>query len=331
MFFNSQINADSGINYSFRNSIHHSGEEHEGFEFYTGLEFPFSFSHSQSRLGISDGNYIQIEGRSVSFLHYLHGIHDWSSSLFIAESFSMAPNIKDRWIKAKDILQFETRYLYNFASWAGAYAHGRLTTSIFKGANIHEREKTYDLRDVNDKTKGTLITTEYALSDPFLPLYLQENFGVFATPINHEAIAWELRTALSFRQTFAKGQKVLADDDKKTAIVRDLQSFFQIGPLAGTSISGKFFKENQLFYHAGLDALWPFWNSLTKERSFLDALIIEGNGAIGYKLNDHFDLTYEYSVRRIPDILEQFQQEHAIHLSLSFDWAYKFAQRPEQK
>lgn len=311
------------IDYSYRNNMRHNGERIDGWEFSTGLEFPFSYSNSQSRLGISDGHYFQIEGRSVNFLHYSRGLHDWSTSLFITESFSMTPTIENRWIKAKDLLQFESRYVYNFATWAGAYAHMRLQSSFFKGTDIHDKEKNYDLRNVDDQTIRTLKATEQALTDPFLPLYLQQNLGVFATLAESPSFTWETRAALAFRQTFADKQKVYVDEKDDVIIIRDLQSFFQIGPAAGTSIGGKFFSE-MLSYNAGIDAMWPAWQAPKKDRSFLKAVVLEGGGGIGLKLNNWASLNYEYSVKRIPDILEKFQQEHAIHLTINFDWVYKF-------
>ncbi len=316
------------INYSYRNNIHHNGKKMEGYTFATGLEFPVSYSNSSSRLGISDGHYFQLEGRSVSFLHYSRDVHDWSTSLFLSESFSMSPAIEDRWVKAKDLLQFETRYVYNFATWAGAYAHARLQTSLFKGIDIHDREKNYDLRDVDDQKVETKKANEQALTTPFLPLYLQENFGVFANLVEKEVFTWEARTALSFRQTFADNQKVFVEEVDDNIVVRDLRSFFQIGPLLGTSIGGKFWDEN-ISYNAGLDTMWPFWQSPAKQRSFLDALIWDGGASLGLKLNTWASLNYEYSVKRIPDILQKFQQEHAVHLNISFDWVYEFGQAQE--
>ncbi len=327
VFFILASSAYASIDYSYRSNMHHNGEKMPGYTFATGLEFPLSYSNSQSRLGISDGHYIQIEGRSVSFLHFSKDLHDWSSSLFISESFSMSPTIENRWLKAKDLLQFESRYVYNFATWAGAYAHVRLQSSFFKGIDLHDKEKTYDLRDVDDKNKETKKAAEQALTDPFLPLYLQENLGVFANVLDKEMLNWEVRSALSFRQTFADNQKVLVEDENDLIVVRDLRSFFQIGPLAGTSIGGKFWDSN-IGYSAGLDVMWPAWQKPAKDRSFGDALIFEGGGGIGLKLNTWASLNYDYTVKRIPDILQKFQQEHAVHLNINFDWIYKFGQPP---
>lgn len=325
--FSSVLFADSGLNYNFRNTMHHGGERVDGLEFSTGLEFPFSFSNSQSRLGISDGNYFQIEGRSLSFLHFLKGKHDWSSSLFLSESFSMSPTIENRWIKAKDNVQFETRYLYNFVEWAGAYVHMRLTSSLFSSIDVHDKEKTYEIRDINDNKRDEKKATEYYLSDPFFPFYLQENLGIFAIIVEQTPFTWETRTAFSFRQTFADNQKVFVDDSKDLIIIRDLQSFFQMGPLVGTSVGGNFLDHN-LFYSIGIDAMWPMWQNPAKPRTFWNDIIWEGGGGIGFKLNKWVNINYEYTMKRIPDILEKFQQEHAVHLSLSIDWMYKFGEQP---
>lgn len=315
----------SGIDYSFRSTMRHGGEDASGYEFKTALELPFSYSHSSSRLGISDGHYFQLEGRSKSGLHYAKGVHDWSTTLYIAENFSMSPTIANRWLKGNDLVQFESRYLYKIYPWLGAYAHFRLQTSLFSNIDIHEDEKDYDLRDINDRSIERVKAKEQKLTDPFLPLYLQENIGAFAIITETDPFTLESRAAMSFRQTFAKGQKVYVEEKDDLLIIRDLESFYQIGPQIGTSVSGEFF-DNMLAYNAGIDAMWPFWQSPDKNRSFGKAIIVEGGGSVGLKLNSWATLNYEYSVKRIPDILEKFQQEHLVNLSLNWDWAYKFGQ-----
>ncbi len=319
-------NLPAAVEYSFRSDMRHTGQESPGFQYSGALELPFSYSHSSSRSGTSDGNYLQIEGRFKNSLHYLKSIHDWSTSLFLTESYSMSPALEDRWIKSKDLLQFESRYLYNFATWSGIYAHARLQSSIFKGLDIHENEKTYELRNADNSKREELKASEINISEPFLPLFVQENLGLFATIVHDPRFSLETRAAASFRQNFADGQKVLLEENKDRIIIRDLKSYYQIGPLAGTSIGGKIWEDN-ISYSIGIDAMWPALQSpAAADRSFVDSLNIEGGGNIGYKLNKWFLLSYEYSTKRLPDILEKFQQEHAVHLSLNLDWVYSFAQ-----
>lgn len=50
--------------------------------------------------------------------------------------------------------------------------------------------------------------------------------------------------------------------------------------------------------------MWPAWQSPSKNRSFVDALVLEGGASVGLKLNTWASLNYDYSLKRIPDILK---------------------------
>lgn len=318
--------AESEISFDFRKNIRHSGEWPEGFLLSTGLRIPFSFSHSQSRLGVDNGNYIDLAARLKSSLHYRRGLHDWSTSGFLGESYSMTPTIKNRLIKTQDLLRIESRYLYNVLPWLSAYAHARMETSILKSIDIDSIENDYELRNVDNTLREKIKAKEYHIADPFRPLFFQENLGLAAGIIEKEFFNWEGRTAMSFRQTIANNQRVFVGEVNKVRIVRDLQSFFQIGPMLGTSVGGELF-DKRVEYICGIDAMWPFWQRPKPvNRDFWHSINVEANAGIVLKLTSWSSLSYEYNLVRIPDILEKFQQNHTLTLDIKVDWLYTFGQ-----
>jgi hypothetical protein len=321
-----QVNGQSDINFDFRKNIRHTGDLPEGFLSETGIRIPFSFSHSQSRLGIDNGNYIDIAAKFKTLLHFKDGLQDWSSSLFIGESYSMTPTIENRLVKLQDLLRLETRYLYNFREWLGVYAHGRMETSLLKSTDLDSYEREFELRDSDDVFKTKISAKELPIADAFRPIFFQENLGL-VTGISFDSfLSLEGRGALSFRQTIADNQRVFVEEINDVRIVRDLQSFFQIGPVLGMSIGGMLFDE-KVEYNAGADLMWPFWERpVAKDRSFLREINMEANAGLEIALSTWSYVGYEYTVVHIPNILHKFQQHHILTIDISFDWVYSFGQ-----
>lgn len=312
------------VDFEFRKEMHRNSAREEGFTLDGGVSMPFSYGYSKSRLGIASGNYLDITGRVKLSLHYSQLGHDWSTSFFMGETYSINPSVKNRLVKSEDILDAETRYLYQLNKKMSPFVLARLHTSAFSNVDIHDSEIEYDLRDVDNVSKEILSAKEIKLSDPFFPLFLTENAGLIYTPLHDESFTLEIRAAASFRQTLAANQKVYAGEKQGYSVIRDLRSFYQIGPLAGTSISGALL-ENRLTYHAGIDATWPAWqNKPHVDRTFLDSLVLEANAGLSYDIADYANLSYAYTMLRLPDIVNKFQQHHALNLNLTFAWTHNF-------
>jgi hypothetical protein len=314
------------VQHSFRKGLRKASQEEDGFALKGALSLPVSFSYKESKIGVTDGNYFNVEGRFKTDLDYKKEAHDWTTSLNIAQGFSMTPNLKNKFIKEKDNIELISRYLYNYVTWSGFYADIRGQTSIFPGTEISSTDKKYILHDVNNNEYSKQTTSEFVLTNPFLPFFLEENLGIIFTPVFYEEFILESRVAASFRQSFSDRQKVFVAEVDDNRIVRDLGNFYQIGPSAGLSIDGELFTK-QVSYSAGVDAMWPaFSKPAHNDRSFLDSLVIDGGASVNFTISKWLSLSYEYSVHRIPDILEKFQQEHGIRVNIDFDWIYRFGQ-----
>lgn len=323
LFVATSVFAESELSFDFRKNMRHTGDVPEGYLWETGLRIPFAFSHSQSRMGVDNGNYIDLAAKLKSSLHYRHGVHDWSSSLFVGESYSMTPTIENRFIKSQDIFRIETRYLWNAIAWLSPYAHARFETSLFKSIDIDSIENDYEIHDADGTITERVKAKELHMADPFRPLYFQESIGVTAELLDKGYANGEARAGISARQTVANGQRVYVEEKDDVRRIRNLYSFFQIGPFVGTTFGGSLYKD-QIEYTLGGDTLWPAWQSPKAKETFWKSLIIEANAGVAFKLNTWASLGYEYSAVRIPDIHHKFQQNHALTFNLSFDWAYTF-------
>lgn len=295
----------------------------DGFELATSINLPFSFAHSQSRLGVTSGNYVDIAGKASSALTYQRGFHEADLVLLLAEGFSTAPSNDGFWDKSMDLLRLETRYLHHTLSWLSLFAHARADTSIFKGYVRHDSEKAYEIRDQDDNVRETERLKRLKLTDSFSPIFVQENFGVVAGLFSRDYLNIEAKTALSLRQTFAQGQLVLVKEDKDQVVVRDLRTFYQAGYLLGTAFNWQLW-EDRIGYRAGIDITYPFWQTPTGKKNFVDSLIVEAAAGLSLKLSSWSSLKYEYTAVRMPEILQDFQQYHLVNLNIAFDWLYTF-------
>jgi hypothetical protein len=315
---------ESELTFDFRRNMCHHGVVPEGFLWKNGFRIPFAFSHSQSRLGVDNGNYIDLAAKFKSSLHYRRQLHDWSTALFVGESYSMTPVIENRFIKSQDIFRVETRYLYNILPWLSPYVHARMETSLFKSIDIDSSSMDFEIRNADGLVQEKLSTKELRMADPFRPLFFQENIGVALQLMQKGYFDWEARGGVSARQTIADGQRVFVEEKDEIRIIQNLHSFFQIGPTLGTTLGGTLY-DDKVEYTIGADSMWPMWQRpKPEERDFLKSVVLEANAGIAFSLTSWSSLGYEYSTTRIPDIHPKFQQNHSLTVNISFDWAYEF-------
>lgn len=299
-------------------------QKDDGFELKTSIDVPFSFAHSQSRIGVASGNYVDIASNISSVLSHQKGQHSSALALYWAEGFSTSPSSDGTWDKSIDILRLEGRYLYKTLPWLSLLAHARAETSVFKSMVRHDELKTYQFRAADDSVKNTTAKLkELELAKPFSIILVQENFGALANIFTSESFNAETKTGPSIRQNFASGQKVLVKEDESSVVVRDLRNVYQFGYLVGATIFGKLWEE-KVAYRAGIDVTSPFWQTPKSSKNFGDSLIIEASAGVALKITSFSSLKYDYTAVRLPEILEDFQQNHVVNLNINFDWLYSF-------
>jgi hypothetical protein len=323
LLFSMSTYADDEATFDFRKNIRHIGAQPEGFELATALSLPLSFSHSRSRFGVVNGAYLDFAGEIKAKLHYRNGLHDWSTSLFLGESYSMSP-LDKHLTKTFDLLRLESRYLYNILTYLALYAHARMETSIFKSIDVHESKQTYEMRNADDSFRELITAKKMVIDEIFRPLYFQENIGAALGLIEKPFFRWEIKSALSFRQTIADAQRVRVEETADRIVIRDLRSFYEFGLLLGMSINGTLY-DNKISYMGGIDTTWPAWHyPRLKHRSFMKILTIEASAGLALNLSDWSSLNYQYTATRVPEILRRFQQYHLLTLNINFNWVYQF-------
>ncbi len=297
----------------------------DGLSLLSAVDFPLAFSHSQARLGVASGNYVDIAGKASSTLRYQKDVHNFDTAIYWAESFSTSPSSDGTWDKSMDLLRFDNRYVHQTLSWLSTFVHARVETSVFESHSRHDEQKTYEIRGIDDVAKESRKLKDLKLANGFSPIFVQENIGILTNLVENPSVHLEAKTALSLRQNFAFGQRVLVKEDKTSVIVRDLGNSYQFGYLLGASIHGELL--DAIIYRAGLDTTWPFWQIPAQKKSFLNSLIIEGSANVALKLSSFSTIQYQYTVARLPEIVDQLQQYHLVNLNIGFEWFHSFGQQ----
>lgn len=318
------LQAHASLNFDFRKNTAYNESRSDGYELVTGFRIPISFSHNSNKLGFTDGNYFDFSGKLKAALYYKKNHHHWDTLFFLEEAFSVNPAIKNHFLKSRDTLRLETRYIYDLEKWVSLFGHMKFETSLFESSRHHPQKRKYEFRDIDDNTKETRETASVKISDPFRPVFLQESLGALFTPYQSEHFTFEGKAGIGFRQTFADGQKIFVEEKEDLNVVRDLHNFYEIGPLFGGDVEGSFYN-NKFTYSAGVEVFIPVFESpKSKDQTLINMLSIDAFAGLGVRLNNWSSLEYKYTLSRTPHILDKFQQQHSLNFNIGFDWFHKF-------
>ncbi len=269
-------------------------------------------------VGVTDGHYLSLGGKIVGTVGYVIGPHEWITTLGLLETFSQTPLI-DALIKSADQLNFESDYYYYLANWYGLFGQLKLDTSIFASSDQRAAPVTYQVSDASGAALAPVTASSFGLTTPFMPLYLQENLGVFFKPFRETAYTWELYVAASFRETFANGQKVVTGNSNNVVSIKTLYNFEEIGPMVGTVLSGEIY-DKRVSYKAGIDTMYVLFRfaPYPSSSSFVDHLNTEAFANLSFKLFKWMSLTWDFKAIRTPEIISDFQIQSNLLLTFNY-------------
>jgi len=245
---------------------------------------------------------------------------EWRNSLLISESFSRTPAIKS-WIKAGDVLSFESIYLYKLASWMGVYARFGMDTALFEGSDVRPTPVKYSIQKISGGSPEVVMQSRLRLTESFSPLTLKESAGLFARPITGVEKNLEFRFGFGAREVFADGALMLADDAGTTDVVevKETKSYNQAGGEFASTFWGAL-AENKVAYKLGFELMTPLIRDKDKgdDRSALEMTNIEFKAALSFKLVSWASLDYEFRALKQPQLIEDFQFQNNLLLTLTY-------------
>lgn len=311
------------------------------------LSANFATGQSQDVPGSPDGVSFQLGYLINGELNYLNSSeeHEWLNSLLLQLGYSQTP-VVDAMVKSVDTIDLKSTYLYHIpaASWFGPFVAFRLTTSMLRGYDVRG-EDTQVLRldvgeevvtdtdadgnplddngDIVDATHPRVETIEAGktidLTGAFAPLTLRESAGLFAIPTDSEPLRLDIRLGFGAWETFV-GDGYVLDDNKDTEALlelRAMQDSVQAGPELGLLIKGMM--ETKMTYSASALLMQPVVHSADTDLEGLDLLNAEFEGIVGFKPWEFFSIDYSFKVYKQPLIVDAWQIQNNILLSLNVD------------
>ncbi len=285
---------------------------------------------------ISNSNVIgQVEGSSFLFgfgvtggVDYVNGAHLWRNSLNISQSWAKTP-VLESFVKNNDVLDFTTGYYYFFLDWAGAFGELNVSTSILQAEAITADPVTYEIKSTGTTpTLSTTTTDALKIADPLQPLTLSESIGLFAEPLQSDALNISLRLGVGGRQTFAEGVLINTDNADTADIIemQELGDVSQIGAEFFAGLTGKL-DEGRLAYHAGGAVLFPFINNDPFERSASDLTRVAIEAGATVNVFSWMSLVYDGKYTIDPQLFPKGEEVNQFQNSLLLTFTYTLIDR----
>ncbi len=294
----------------------------DGWHFRVKPSSSFSFNDSRKVVGQPEGYSLTFGLNFESSIILFKGRHEWRNTFILVEAISRTPVIKE-FIVTADSLDIESMYLYYFYHWFGLYGRLALNTHILPGLDVRPEQSTYAVTRSGGNI-DTLLDDKVRLTDPFQPLTLKEGLGPFFRPLTKEEVNLEFMLGLSFWETFNEGQLAVKDDGGTSEIeLITMQNVYQLGAESINRLWGELW-EKRISYLAAAELMIPYY--MTPDDSGLstgEKLNVKINGRIDFHLVEWFALSYELKALREPQVLDDWQIQNSILMTLSYS-LYKF-------
>ncbi len=292
----------------------------QGLKWKLAPSLSFSFSDNRSVVGQPDGWSMTIDAHLPADIGYRTGPHEIRGTFDAQTAFSRSAALSEL-TKSKDYFGVTGDYLFHALEWLGPYVHFGLDTMMFQGYDTRASETTWTVTYLDGSTRG-FIGRHFQLTDPFQPLTIQESAGVFAEAYKSDPFTMEARIGFGGLHTLAEGQLMLADNAATPEVeVKELYSFDQAAVEFGVAMTGTFV-ENKVTYAVGADVAIPVVNHPEAPGFTLPELTnVDLNATLSFKLLSWLSLDYTFKAIRRPQLVDAFQIQNNILLTLSYTWS----------
>lgn len=276
----------------------------------------FSLTNNASVVGQPDGSTLILGIKLDGLFNYNHAEHEWRNVLALGAGVARTPLI-DELVKSRDALSVESIYLYHVIPTFGPFGRLLLDTAMFRGTDVRPEPATY-LIQRRDGTTAARTGDRLVLTSPFQPLMLKQSIGAFYRPVSQDVVNFEIRAGVGGRETIARGELAIADDEGTPAIeVVELDNVYQFGVEATAQVWGAF-SDKRALYRASVEAMTPIARSALPpgdDRSALELTNIAVVGTLSFKLVEWASLDYELRAVREPQLIDRFQVQNNLLLT----------------
>lgn len=285
-----------------------------------GPAFSLSFNDNRNVVGQPDGWALNFDVGLPMSIGYRTGDHELRAGLDMQIAYSRTPAIED-FIKSKDVFAFDADYLYHALDWLGPYVRFAVDATMLHGYDERSGETSWTITRA-DGTTDAYLGRRLQLTDPFQPLTIMEMAGLFTRPYKSDGFTFEGRAGFGGLHTLAEDQLALADDDATPEVeVKTLNSFDQAAVEMGVALYGAFF-ENKITWRLAGDVAIPVVNRPeTPDHNIAYYTNVDLSATLSFKLLEWLSLDYAFKAIRRPQLIDEFQIQNNLLLTLSYTWS----------
>lgn len=287
-----------------------------------------NFTNNYQFVGQAEGNAVNFGSNVEAGYLLLRSGHDWRSQLKLLLSFTYGPPL-ERLMKSNDQFYFDTIYFYHPKGyeWIGPFARFTMESSMLDGQN--NTEGFNDYVDGN----GTVVkaaSDRFTLTKSFSPITFKEAAGIYARPISKPEIEIIITFGFGAAQVAMSGdQYTLGAYAAPTVVggpgtytINKLDPYEQVGIAGGLKLSGTYDSKVKIIYGAFCEFMVPMYPDLPAGKNYGDMTNVDIGANMSLKVFSWATLDYVLKVVRQPQLLEGWQVQNMLMVTIGYSWDY---------
>lgn len=287
-----------------------------------------NFTNNRKFVGQLDGNAVNFGANVDTGYTLLRSGHDWRSQLKLMLSFSYGPPI-ERLLKSNDQFYFDTLYFYHPKGyeWLGPFARFTMESTMLDGTNNTETGNDYVLDD------GSVLkanSDRFTLTKSFSPITFKEAAGLYMRPIARPEIEMVFTIGFGASQVAMSGDQYTLGAYTAPAVagkpgsyvVSKLNPYEQVGLAGGLNLKGVYEWKIKMTYSAFCEFMVPFYPEAPAGKDYGDMTNVDIGANLSFQLMSWATLDYVLKVVRQPQLLEDWQIQNMLMLTLGYSWSY---------
>jgi len=281
-----------------------------------------SFTNNKNYVGQTDGSIYQFNIITEEEVNFRKGQHELLNNLKIKYGLSKTPQLEEIF-KSQDQFKYLGTYLYRLKKipWLGPFGRLSFSTSLFSGYYVspNNEDLLFNYRDGSTDTRSLEANKRYKIVDPFEPMTIRGNYGFFANPYDNKKLKLNLKLGVGFQKIITCNGFVLADDSSTSIIeFKQLEDSDESGLEFETDVAGMINDNIQWSLVANL--FLPLKDSESDDDiEGIDKMSTDIEGKISSKITKNISLDYFLILKRLPMIVDEWQIQNGVVVSISYD------------
>ncbi|MEQ8278272.1 MAG: hypothetical protein RMA76_37860 [Deltaproteobacteria bacterium] len=301
----------------------------DGWKVKGNLGFSGSLTNAQNFVGVEEGTTIQLGVLLGLNADWTSGQHGWETSLKAQHAQTKTPNLS-AWVKSADQLDILSTYTYRFNNpeWLGAFGRFKLNTQLLAGYSVRAEPTIY-----GEGTAEQPSEAKVKLTGPFEPLLLRESAGAFAKPLKSDKVNLKTSLGIAAQHIITRDGRVIANVDEgmtpTLVTFTPLESSNDFGIEITANADGTLIKD-VLTWKLSVDLFQPVLPGPKEDDPTtpdvdesgpegFGRLNLDLNAGLSLKLAKWLSLDYLLTVRRVPQVIREFQVQNQLILTAGFD------------